>query len=86
MASGNAGDSIAAIVAAEVVEFTVAGRYARKYGGSRRASWGAIVGGIVHKLDGSPTFTGRPDRVAVEAALERIVHRMLIQREWDRVG
>lgn len=46
----------------------------------------AIVGGIVHKLDGSPGFTGRPDRVAVEAALERIAHRMLIQREWDRVG
>lgn len=46
----------------------------------------AIVGGIVHKLTSSPTFTGRPDRVAVEAALERIAHRMLIQREWDRVG
>lgn len=46
----------------------------------------AIVGGIVRKLDGSPGFTGRPDRVAVEAALERIAHRMLLQREWDRVG
>lgn len=46
----------------------------------------AIVGGIVHKLESSPAFTGRPDRVAVEAALERIVHRMLLQREWDRVG
>ena len=46
----------------------------------------AIVGGIVHKLGNSPSFTGRPDRVAVEAALERIVHRMLVQREWDRVG
>lgn len=46
----------------------------------------AIVGGIVHKLDSSPAFTGRPDRVAVEAALERIVHRMLLQREWDRIG
>ena len=45
-----------------------------------------IVGGIVHKLDASPSFAGRPDRLAVEAALERIAHRMLVQREWDRVG
>ncbi len=45
-----------------------------------------IVGGIVHKLDASPSFAGRPDRVAVEAALERIAHRMLVQREWDRAG
>jgi uncharacterized protein YqgC (DUF456 family) len=32
-------------VVAEVFEFTLAGKYARKYGGSRRASWGAIIGG-----------------------------------------
>ena len=35
------------VVAAEVVEFAVAGRYARRYGGSRRASWGAILGGVI---------------------------------------
>jgi hypothetical protein len=34
-------------VAAEVVEFTLAGKYAIKYGGSKRASWGAILGGMV---------------------------------------
>ncbi len=45
-----------------------------------------IVGGIVNKLERSPGFAGRPDRVAVEAALERIAHRILVQREWDRVG
>src|SRR5688500_10039148 len=32
---------------AEVVEFTLSARYARKYGGSRRAGWGAIIGGVV---------------------------------------
>jgi hypothetical protein len=26
---------------------------------------------------------GRPDREQVEAALERIGHRMLVQRGWD---
>jgi len=44
----------ALVVAAEVVEFTVAGRYARQYGGSRRASWGAILGGIVGAVVGVP--------------------------------
>jgi hypothetical protein len=42
----------------------------------------AIVGRIVHKLAQSPDFDGRPDRLAVEAALERIAHRMLMQPDW----
>jgi hypothetical protein len=41
-----------------------------------------IVGRIVEKLATSSSFEGRPDRVQVEAALERIVHRMLVQRGW----
>jgi EmrB/QacA subfamily drug resistance transporter len=44
-----------------------------------------IVGRIVDKLGTSPSlesFEGRPDRLQVEAALERIVHRMLVQRGW----
>ena len=44
----------ALVVVAEVLEFSVAGRYARKYGGSRRASWGAIVGGVVGAIVGVP--------------------------------
>ncbi len=44
----------------------------------------AIVGKIVNKLAKSTSFEGRPDRVHVEAALERIGHRMLVQWEWDR--
>jgi hypothetical protein len=43
----------------------------------------AIVGRLVHKLAQSPDFQGRPDRLAVEAALEHIAHRMLVQRDWD---
>lgn len=39
---------------AEVLEFTVSGRYARKYGGSRRAEWGAILGGMVGAFVGVP--------------------------------
>lgn len=41
-------------VAAEAMEFTLAGKYARKYGGSRRASWGAIIGGTVGAIVGVP--------------------------------
>ncbi len=44
----------AMVVAAEVVEFTVAGRYARQYGGSRRASWGAIIGSVAGAVIGVP--------------------------------
>jgi EmrB/QacA subfamily drug resistance transporter len=43
----------------------------------------ALITKIVEKLASSQTFEGRPDRAAVEAALERIAHRMLVQRDWD---
>jgi len=39
---------------AELLEFSMTGRYARKYGGSRRAGWGAILGGIVGAMVGIP--------------------------------
>jgi uncharacterized protein YqgC (DUF456 family) len=41
-------------IVAEIFEFTLAGQYARKYGGSRRASWGAIIGGTVGAIVGVP--------------------------------
>lgn len=41
-------------VIAEVLEFMLGGRFARKYGGSKRAGWGAIVGGIVGAIVGVP--------------------------------
>lgn len=41
-------------VVAEILEFTLAGKYARKYGGSRRAGWGAIIGGTIGAIVGVP--------------------------------
>lgn len=41
-------------VVAEVFEFMLGGRFARKYGGSRRAGWGAILGGLVGAFMGLP--------------------------------
>ena len=45
---------MALVVAAEVLEFTIAARYIRQYGGSRRAAWGSIVGGLVGAVMGLP--------------------------------
>ena len=39
---------------AELLEFTMTGRFARKYGGSRRAGWGAIIGSLVGAIVGVP--------------------------------
>lgn len=47
------GTTIVAVVA-EIFEFTLAGKYARKYGGSRRAGWGAIIGGTIGAFVGVP--------------------------------
>lgn len=47
------GTTVLALVA-EVFEFTLAARYTKKYGGSRRAGWGAIVGGLVGAIVGVP--------------------------------
>lgn len=45
-----------------------------------------LAGRMVDKLAQSPTFEGRPDRDEVEAALDRIAVRMLVQRDWSDEG
>lgn len=40
--------------AAEWLEFSLGGRYARRYGGGRRAAWGAILGGVAGAILGVP--------------------------------
>ncbi len=41
-------------VVAEVLEFLVSARYTKKYGGSTRAAWGAVIGGLVGAFVGVP--------------------------------
>lgn len=58
-ASAHVGMAIVVIVAllallGEFIEFVLAERYTRRYGGSRRASWGAILGGVVGAIVGVP--------------------------------
>lgn len=38
----------------ELLEFSLSAKYTKKYGGSRRASWGAIIGGMVGAFMGVP--------------------------------
>lgn len=47
------GTLIVAVIA-EVLEFTVAAKYTRMYGGSKRGAWGAIIGGLVGAITGVP--------------------------------
>lgn len=47
------GTSVLALIA-EGLEFSLAASYTRKYGGSRRASWGAVIGGVTGAIIGIP--------------------------------
>ena len=47
------GVAVLALVA-EFIEFTLAAKYARKYGGSSRAGWGAMIGGTIGVFLGVP--------------------------------
>src|SRR6185369_4189498 len=38
----------------EILDLAIAARYTKKYGGSSRAAWGAIVGGLVGAIVGVP--------------------------------
>jgi uncharacterized protein YqgC (DUF456 family) len=39
---------------AEWLEWSLSAKYARKYGGSRRAGWGAVIGGMIGAFMGVP--------------------------------
>ena len=41
-------------VTGEVIEFAVSAKYTQKYGGSKRAMWGAVLGGLVGAIVGLP--------------------------------
>jgi hypothetical protein len=82
-------------VLAEVAEFVLGGRYAARYGGSRRAAWGAILGGLVGAILGVPVpvvgsvigaFLGS---FAGAAAMELSLSKSWRNPEWQgamRVG
>jgi uncharacterized protein YqgC (DUF456 family) len=44
----------AMMITAEVLEWMLTARFTKRYGGSRRASWGAVIGGMVGAFLGVP--------------------------------
>jgi uncharacterized protein YqgC (DUF456 family) len=42
------------LLVGEAIEWSLTARYTKKYGGSRRASWGAVIGGMVGAVMGVP--------------------------------
>ncbi len=54
LSAGLLGLAIALALLGEVVESWIGFRFARRYGGSRRAGWGALVGGLVGAVVGVP--------------------------------
>jgi len=77
-------------VVAEVFEFMIGGSYARKYGGSRRAGWGAILGGLIGAFVGIPVpVIGSVIGAFVGAFVGAAVLEMTKNPEWRgavRVG
>ena len=71
------------VLVAELLELSIAGRYTKRYGGSRRASWGAIIGGLVGAVVGVPVPVIGSVLAAFAGAFvgayigERTVHRDL---------
>jgi hypothetical protein len=66
-----------ALQAGDTLWLTQAGRRQVDFISNELAGW------VADQLAKSPTFEGRPDRFEVKDALERIAHRVLVQRDWD---
>jgi uncharacterized protein YqgC (DUF456 family) len=48
------GGCFAIAIVGEILEFLFAAGYTKKYGGSNRAAWGAIIGGLIGVMIGVP--------------------------------
>ncbi len=89
-----AGVSWSAIIAgvvlaliAELIEWSLASRYTTKYGGSRRAGWGALLGGIVGAIVGVPIpVVGSIVGSFVGAFMGALALEYSVHGEHDRAG
>jgi uncharacterized protein YqgC (DUF456 family) len=81
------GAAFAIALVAELIEFTLASRYTAKYGGSRRAGWGAIVGGIAGAIVGVPIpVVGSIIGAFVGAFLGAFVAEYTVERRHGHAG
>jgi hypothetical protein len=71
----------------EALEWGLASRYTSKYGGSRRAGWGALIGGIIGALVGIPIpVVGSIVGSFVGAFLGALALELTLHGETDRAG
>ena len=72
---------------AELLEWSLASRYTTKYGGSRRAGWGALIGGIVGAIVGVPIpVLGSIVGSFAGAFLGALALEYTVHGEQDRAG
>lgn len=70
-------------VLAEVAEFALGGKYATRYGGSKRAAWGAILGGIAGAILGVPVpIIGSVIGAFVGSFVGAAVMEMTRSKDW----
>lgn len=81
------GIAFALAALAEALEWGLASKYTDKYGGSRRAGWGAIVGGLVGAVVGVPIpLVGSVIGSFVGAFLGALVAEWSVHQGSERAG
>jgi uncharacterized protein YqgC (DUF456 family) len=86
---GWTGIGIAFVLAiiAELIELGLASRYTAKYGGSRRAGWGAIIGGIAGAIVGVPIpVVGSIVGSFAGAFLGALIAEWTMHQQHDKAG
>ena len=81
------GVAFALATVAELIELGLATRYTAKYGGSRRAGWGALLGGIAGAIIGVPIpIVGSIVGSFAGAFLGALVAEYSVHRRHDAAG
>ena len=74
-------------IVAEILEFALAVRYTAKYGGSKRAGWGALLGGLVGAFMGVPVpIVGSVIGAFAGSFLGALVGEYSVARDHGRAG
>lgn len=72
---------------AELIELGLATRYTAKYGGSRRAGWGALIGGIAGAIVGVPIpVVGSIIGSFAGAFLGALIAEYSVRQQHDHAG
>lgn len=68
---------------AEAVEFVLGGRFAARFGGSRRAVWGALIGGVIGAIVGVPILIiGSVIGAFIGSFVGAVVMELSLTQDW----